>query len=76
MASVFKTIGWEDDHFPEAEIYVDIIGIHYENVGTQEEPLFKRQDGYLVNLRVMDETDVSLLEPYFIEVKTPIRVWA
>ena len=76
MTAVFEPLGWEEGGFSEGDVHADVIGVHYENVGTEEEPLFKRKEGYLVNLRVMDDTDITSLEPYFVEVKTPVRVWA
>lgn len=47
---------------------VDVIGAIYKNG--------KDVGGYHVNVRLEAGEDSSILEPYVIDVDTPIRVWA
>lgn len=75
MTAAFTLVGLYDEGFM-GQVAVDEIGIYYKNTGTEEEPFYQREPGYLANVRVMDETDVSALDPYIVIVQTPIRVWA
>lgn len=59
-------------------VNLDIIGIIYKNIGTEEEPDYVEQLGYHANLRLKEqlsqEREDSL--PLIIPPDTPVRVWA
>ena len=53
---------------------IDVIGVIYERIGgTDEEPVMKAVPGWHVNVR---GPLVPALQPYAVEVTTPMRVWA
>lgn len=59
------------------DISLDLVGtiVRIPNEDAPEEIIF--EDGYHVNLRVLDDNlDISPLEEFIINPKTPIRVWA
>jgi hypothetical protein len=55
---------------------IDTVGVIYKNTGTEEEPVMTALPGWHVNVRLVDEEDGTVLEPYAVEVATPMRVWA
>jgi len=55
---------------------IDTIGVIYSNTGTDEEPVMEPIPGWHVNVRLVDDEDADALEPYAVEVSTPVRVWA
>lgn len=69
-------IGWGEEGSSDPDIILDIIGEHCICSGTPEEPVFIKQPGYYVNVRVLRGADVSVLSKYVVNVNPPIRVWA
>jgi len=55
---------------------IDTIGVIYSNTGTDEEPVMEPIPGWHVNVRLVDDENAAALEPYAVEVSTPVRVWA
>ena len=53
----------------------DVIGYQYKEVLDGDGNPITVPDCYLVNVRVIDE-DSSTIEPYSIQVLSPMRVWA
>ena len=53
---------------------IDVIGVIYKRTGgTDEEPVMKALPGWHVNVRGLL---VPTLQPYAVEVSSPVRVWA
>lgn len=58
-------------------ISVDLVGVIVRSVGEGDSIESITEEGYHVNLRVIDdEIDLSSLEDFIISPKTPYRVWA
>lgn len=55
---------------------IDIIGVMYQNTGTDEAPVMKALPGWHVNVRLVDEEDAEALEDFQVFPQTPSRVWA
>jgi hypothetical protein len=61
---------------------IDTIGVIYKPTGwtiqTDEGPVPEMApiDGWHVNVRVLHNTDTSVLDPYVVTPVTPMRVWA
>jgi hypothetical protein len=69
--------------YPVPFVALDIIGTIYKPTGamlTDEEgnefPETAPIPGFHANLRLIEDKDVTALEPWIIEVNTPTRVWA
>lgn len=76
MKGGLALLGYTDKGMMNPEILVDVIGVTYDITGTLEEPIFTAKPGYFVNLRILDETDTSMLTKYVVELDPPLRVWA
>lgn len=62
-------------HHPD--ISLDLVGVIIHSSGEEGSKEITVEDGYHVNLRVMDDDlDLSPLDKFIISPKTPIRVWA
>lgn len=56
---------------------IDTIGVISKRTGgTDEEPVFTTVPGWHVNVRALDDEDVSGLETFVTNPATPVRVWA
>jgi len=62
---------------------IDRIGTIYEETGEVEvdsegveTPVMEAIEGYHVNVRALGDEDTESLQPYAVEVATPMRVWA
>lgn len=78
MQAALTLVGWdEEEGSTDPTILFDIIGVYYITTGTPDAPIYTKQDGYFVNMRVLsDDTDVSVLSKYVVVMDPPIRVWA
>lgn len=55
---------------------IDTIGVIMKRTGgTDEEPVFTTMTGWHVNVRALDDEDVSGLETFETNPATPVRVW-
>lgn len=58
-------------------ISLDLIGIIIRSEGEGDSMVTVAEEGYHVNLRVLnEELDLSSFDKFIISPKTPIRVWA
>ena len=77
--SFLSSIGWEEDEDLQNKLLVDEIGFTYTETGVTEEgeAVCIRDDGYFVNIRILDDTlDISAFSDYVVELKTPLREWS
>ncbi|GHO32130.1 hypothetical protein MY014_27740 [Escherichia coli] len=48
-----------------------------QGVTEEGEPVCIRNDGYFVNIRILDDLfDVSVFSDYVVELETPLREWS
>ncbi|MBS8576607.1 hypothetical protein KEQ62_13490 [Escherichia coli] len=69
----------EEDEDLQNKLLVDEIGFTYTETGVTEEgePVCVRNDGYFVNIRILDDLfDVSVFSDYVVELETPLREWS
>lgn len=76
MKGGLALLGYTEKGMENPEILVDIIGVTYDISGTPEDPIFTAKPGYFVNLRILDDTDTSMLDKYVVVLDPPLRVWA
>ena len=58
-------------------ICLDVVGVILTTVGEEEPFEYITEPGYHLNLRVVDEAlDLSGLDSFTVNPKTPARVWA
>ena len=71
-----SSLGWAEDEDLQNKLLVDEIGFTYTETGVTEEgePVCIRNDGYFVNIRILDDLfDVSVFSDYVVELETPLR---
>ena len=74
-----SALDWEEDEDLQNKLLVDEIGFTYTETGVTEEgePVCVRNDGYFVNIRILDDLfDVSVFSDYVVELETPLREWS
>ena len=74
-----SSLGWAEDEDLQNKLLVDEIGFTYTETGVTEEgePVCIRNDGYFVNIRILDDLfDVSVFSDYVVELETPLREWS
>lgn len=74
-----KQINWEDNDVLQDKLLIDEIGFAFDEVGrnADEEPIYKRRDGYFVNIRILDEKlDASPFIGNVVILDAPLREWA
>lgn len=76
MKGGLALLGYTEKGMENPEIFVDVIGVTYDISGTLKEPIFTEKPGYFVNLRILDDTDTSMLDKYVVVLDPPLRVWA
>ena len=77
--SFLSSLGWAEDEDLQNKLLVDEIGFTYTETGVTEEgePVCVRNDGYFVNIRILDDLfDVSVFSDYVVELETPLREWS
>ena len=77
--SFLSSLDWEEDEDLQNKLLVDEIGFTYTETGVTEEgePVCIRNDGYFVNIRILDDLfDVSVFSDYVVELETPLREWS
>ncbi|EFL1089871.1 hypothetical protein F9317_22680 [Escherichia coli] len=77
--SFLSSLDWEEDEDLQNKLLVDEIGFTYTETGVTEEgePVCIRNDGYFVNIRILDDSfDVSVFSDYVVELETPLREWS
>ena len=79
LSKTAKSLGWAEDEDLQNKLLVDEIGFTYTETGVTEEgePVCIRNDGYFVNIRILDDLfDVSVFSDYVVELETPLREWS
>ncbi|CAR07492.1 hypothetical protein HmCmsJML108_04145 [Escherichia coli] len=78
-SAFLSSLGWAEDEDLQNKLLVDEIGFTYTETGVTEEgePVCIRNDGYFVNIRILDDLfDVSVFSDYVVELETPLREWS
>ncbi len=67
----------EQDILYHPDICLDVVGVIITSTGEAESVEYVTEPGYHVNLRVInDDLDLSRLNGFVVNPKTPARVWA
>ena len=53
---------------------IDVIGVLYVNQSDPENPPIP-EEGWHVNVRLVNGENIEALEPFAVQPKTPLRVW-
>lgn len=72
-------IGWENNDELQNYVMLDEIGYTYTETSQpgDEEPTYIRNEGYYVNVRILDESfTYSYFEPFIVQLEQPLREWA
>ncbi|EMX4880209.1 hypothetical protein [Escherichia coli] len=72
-------IDWENNETLQDQILIDVIGYYFDEVGrnADDEPIYKRRDGYFVNIRILDDKlDASQFTGNVVILDAPLREWA
>lgn len=71
-------IGWENNDELQNYIMLDEIGYTYTQTGgSEDEPTYIRNEGYYINVRILDESfTYSYFEPFIVQLEQPLREWA
>lgn len=71
-------IDWEGNETLQNQILLDVIGyIYTQTGGSEEEPTYVQNEGYYVNVRVIDDTfDFTQYSDHSVILKQPLREWA
>ncbi|HCB4184095.1 TPA: hypothetical protein MY495_001666 [Escherichia coli] len=72
-------IDWENNETLQDQILIDVIGFYFDEVGrnADDEPIYKRRDGYFVNIRILDDKlDASQFTGNVVILDAPLREWA
>ena len=78
-SAFLSSLGWAEDEDLQNKLLVDEIGFTYTETGVTEEgePVCIRNDGYFVNIRILDDLfDGSVFSDYVVELETPLREWS
>lgn len=72
-------IEWDTDENLQNYIMIDEIGYTYTETSQpgDEEPTYIRNEGYYVNVRILDESfTYEYFEPFIVQLEQPLREWA
>ncbi len=72
-------IGWDTNETLQNQIMLDEIGYTYTEISPlgDEEPRCTRNEGYYVNVRILDESfTYEYFEPFIVQLEQPRREWA
>ncbi|EOM8986619.1 hypothetical protein ACNCWW_000622 [Shigella sonnei] len=72
-------IDWENNETLQDQILIDVIGFYFDEVGrnADDEPIYKRRDGYFVNIRILDDKlDASPFTGNVVILDAPLHEWA
>ncbi|EFC3939687.1 hypothetical protein E5321_13790 [Escherichia coli] len=74
-----ESINWENNDTLQDQILIDEIGFTFDEVGitADYEPIYKRRDGYFVNIRILDDKlDASPFTGNVVILDAPLHEWA
>lgn len=72
-------IEWDTNETLQNQIMLDEIGYTYTESSSpdDEEPRCIRNEGYYVNVRILDESfTYEYFEPFIVQLEQPLREWA
>lgn len=72
-------ISWEENEELRDKFLLDEIGYTYTETSQpgDEEPTYIRNEGYYVNVRILDESfTYEYFEPFIVQLEQPLREWA
>lgn len=72
-------IEWDTNETLQNQIMLDEIGYTYTEISPlgDEEPRCIRNEGYYVNVRILDESfTYEYFEPFIVQLEQPLRGWA
>lgn len=71
-------IDWEGNETLQNQIMLDVIGYTYTEVESlSDEPTYIQNEGYYVNVRVIDDTfDFTQYSNHSVILEQPLREWA
>ena len=71
-------IDWECNETLQNQIMLDVIGYTYTQTGgSEEEPTYVQNEGYYVNVRVIDDIfDFTQYSDHSVILEQPLREWA
>lgn len=71
-------IDWEGNETLQNQIMLDVIGYTYTQTGgSEDEPIYTQNDGYYVNVRVIDDSfDFTQYSDHSVILDQPLREWA
>ncbi|EFN8402409.1 hypothetical protein EB661_20605 [Escherichia coli] len=79
FSAFMDSIGYYDDESMQDDILIDVIGNVYKETGelTEDgEPVCVKEDGYFVNVRIINDAKKSLIfDEYAVVVEHPLRGW-
>ena len=82
MLQALITAGFTEDDdggwLSQSGVCLDIVGTIYTTDNPEaEEPVYKAEPGWHVNLRVVnDDLDMTALDEFIVSPENPARVWA
>ena len=79
FSAFMKSAGYYDDESMQDDILIDVIGNVYKETGelTEDgEPVCVKEDGYFVNVRIINDAKKSLIfDKYAVVVEHQLRGW-
>lgn len=71
-------INWEYNETLQNQILLDVIGYTYTQTGgPEDEPIYTKNEGYYVNVRVIDDSfDFTQYSDHSVILEQPLREWA
>lgn len=80
FSAFMESIGYYDDELMQDDILIDVIGNVYKETGelTEDgEPVCVKEDGYFVNVRIINDSQISsLFDKYaVVVVEHQLRGW-
>ncbi|MBB9191582.1 hypothetical protein FSH70_022595 [Escherichia coli] len=79
FSAFMDSIGYYDDESMQDDILIDVIGNAYKETGelTEDgEPVCVKEDGYFVNVRIINDAKKSLIfDEYAVVVEHQLRGW-
>lgn len=72
-------IEWDTNENLQNYIMIDEIGYTYTETSQpgDEEPTYIRNEGYYINVRILDESfTYEYFEPFIVQLEQPLREWA
>lgn len=72
-------LSWQENEELRDKFLLDEIGYTYTGIPSldDEEPTYIRNEGYYINVRILDESfTYEYFEPFIVQLEQPLREWA